>query len=399
LDIFIDELFRNRRKKPALKMEANNNQNLSVLIPDGESHILIFIVNCLSLNKNVKIFVMSSEKASHMRYSRLIKKYSYYPKSSDLDWINNIDSEIKKHSINIILPIFEIGIKRIIENQKVLKNKNKLCFLPSLKDFNLARNKGLFYSHLVAHQLPCPKSIIVKPKMLPDFNNLRFPIIIKPVEGYGGGIGVEVLNSSEDVIMYYQKNFFECDTIIQSYINGFDICSNILCKNGHILAYSNQKGNLYGKGELSPQIGFDFVEDENLFKSTKKLMKSLNWSGVANIDWRYDQDDKQFKVIEINTRFWLNTEASAIAGVNFPYLYCLSSLNIKFKIQHANSMSYLNLKGLVYQIKKNPLLIFNIDYLFKNTPLSFALKDPIPMIYKYVSRTKNIIVSRLLKNK
>ena len=78
---------------------------------------------------------------------------------------------------------------------------------------------------------------------------------------------------------------------------------------------------------------------------TKKLMKSLNWSGVANIDWRYDENNKVFKIIEINTRFWLSTDASSIAGVNFPYLYCLSSLGNEIKLQKTESISYLSLEG------------------------------------------------------
>jgi predicted ATP-grasp superfamily ATP-dependent carboligase len=57
-----------------------------------------------------------------------------------------------------------------------------------------------------------------------------------------------------------------------------------------------------------------------LIEAIKKIMKSLDWSGVANIDCRYDEKEEIFKIIEINTRYWINVDASAIANVNLALL-------------------------------------------------------------------------------
>jgi predicted ATP-grasp superfamily ATP-dependent carboligase len=124
-------------------------------------------------------------------------------------------------------------------------------------------------------------------------------------------------------------------------------------------------------------------------------MKSLDWSGVANIDCRYDEKDDIFKITEINTRYWINVDASAIA--NFPYLHCLLSKNIKHEVQEAANITYFNLKGVVQQMIKKPAIVFNIGYLKNNTPLMFVLKDPIPILDKFLWRTKNVLV-RKIKN-
>ena len=122
-------------------------------------------------------------------------------------------------------------------------------------------------------------------------------------------------------------------------------------------------------------------------------MNTLSWSGIANIDCRYDEKEKHFKIIEINTRFWLNTDASAIAGINFPFIYCLSSLHkLKEDIPRVDLIRYYNLKGLLSKVKSNPFFLTQKKVL-KNSPLRFVFSDPIPMIYKYVWRTKNIILS------
>ncbi|MGB5420492.1 ATP-grasp domain-containing protein [Algibacter sp.] len=370
----------------------NNKNQISVLIPDGETHVILYIINCLSLVKDVKVYVMSSKKNDHMKYSRYIDTYIYYPESDCSNWISHINHLVEKHDIDIVLPIYEMSIKTIVENIHLIKYSDKLCDLPNIKNLNAAGNKDLLYLHLNEHNIPCPKSLIVKPDELPEIENLKFPLLIKPVFGGGGGKGIEIVETKDAVLNYYKTNKFTCKTIIQEFIEGYDLCCNVLCKDGELIAYSIQKGTLFRDGILTPQIGFDFIENEELIESTKKLMKSLNWSGVANIDWRYDETNKVFKVIEINTRFWLGTDASSIAGINYPYLYCLSSLGNEIELHKTESISYLSLEGLARSFKKNPFFIFRLKYIYNHSPVRFQLKDPLPIIYKlYAVFKKNFL--------
>jgi len=378
-------------------MYLNFNKKITVLIPDGESPRLLSVINCLSLVENVEVYVMSSRRHYYMKYSRYIKSYVFYPDSNDRDWVNNINYEVEKNDIDVIMPVFEVGFNRIIKNKNKLKEKDKLCSLPTFPNFESARNKDSLYRHLKANDLPCPQSVILEPNKPIELAELTFPVVAKPVEGFGAGQGIEVLSENKDIFEYIKSNTFSCNTIFQNFIEGYDICCNVLCKNGDIIAYSIQKAHFSVKGKLTPQLSFSFVEEEALLQIIKKLMKSLNWSGVANIDCRYDIDISTFKIIEINTRFWENIEASAMAGVNFPYLYCLSTLNHNFKIQKADKITYLNLKGLIKRLKTNPFFIINTSYIWKNTPISFALRDPMPMLYKFVWRTKNILIQKIFR--
>jgi predicted ATP-grasp superfamily ATP-dependent carboligase len=374
--------------------------HISVLIPDSQDHKLLVlqVVNCLSLHKNIKIYVMSSERHNYLKYSRFVKYLSYRPEKDDKNWISNINREVEKYEIDVIMPVFEFGIKRLIENKNQLKEKDKLCVLPDLSKFNTAGDKGLLYLHLKANGFPCPNSVVTKPNDLPDLKILEFPIIAKPVTGFGGGKGIKVLYNNDDVIKYSKSNTFSCNAIYQNFINGYDLCCNVLCDKGEVIAYSIQNASVIDKYDVEPQIGFHFIKDLELIEIIKKIMKSLDWSGVANIDCRYDEKEDLFKIIEINTRYWINVDASAIANVNFPYLHCLLSKNIVHEVQETNNITYFNLKGLVRQVIKKPAIAFNIGYLKNNTPLMFALKDPLPILYKFVWRTKNVLVRKIQLN-
>ncbi|MDO5980420.1 ATP-grasp domain-containing protein [Flavivirga spongiicola] len=376
-------------------MANEKHRYTSVLIPDGESHLLRLVINCLAINNDIQIYVMTNKKISEMRFSRYVYKYIYVSKKHDeFQWINSINDIVKKYNIDLVVPIFEAGIQKMIENKKFLDCPKKICLLPSYESLTIAGDKGLLYKHLKKLKLPCTKSIIVQagdslPVLPSDFS---FPMLVKPVKGFGGGMGINKFASEKELVAYFERSNFQYDHIVQSYIKGYDICCNVLCNQGSILAYTIQKDSFLKNGEFSPQISIDFVEEDELITTSKQLIKSLNWSGIANIDFRFNESDNSFKVLEINPRFWVNTEASVLAGVNFPNLLCLASLNRKVEIQKARLISCLNLKGLARQISINPMFAFRVKYIINNTPFKFAVKDPLPMIYKYALRIKNLII-------
>jgi predicted ATP-grasp superfamily ATP-dependent carboligase len=382
--------------------------NFSILIPDGETTLLSNVVHSLSLVEGVKIYVLSSHKRRYFKYSidnncfkrsRFIEKFIHYKNTTPEEWIEKIDATVEDFSIDLIMPIFDVSAKRILEHINRLKNKSKLCSLPNLSNFETALRKDLLYFFLKSNNLPCPDSVVINSSL--DYNTvcLNFPLVAKPTFGFNGGMGVRFVKSMGELFDYVNKNSTDYPVLLQKFIEGFDVTCNVLCNNGKIEAYTMQKAALVKSVKVTPQHEFSFFHDDALLELMRDLMKALNWSGVANIDFRYDKTDNTYKVIEINPRFWLNTEASALAGVNFPYLYCLSTLNKEIEFRAVKSGTFLHLKALVKRLKRNPFLIFNINYLYNSTPFRFIIKDPLVLWCKFMWRTNNIISSKILKKK
>ncbi|TYA71824.1 ATP-grasp domain-containing protein [Seonamhaeicola marinus] len=372
-----------------------NNKKIKILIPDAESYILEYVLNSFRKIKNVEIHIITFDRYNFMKFSKYVKKCFFHEESYNEKWLEVLDTYVQENEIDVILPILEKGIRFLIENRHHLKTSNKLITLPSLQNFNAATNKELLQNHLEKENIPCPKSFVFSNNDgYEGVKELKFPVIAKPVEGYGGGRGIKVFNSISNIKQYLEENAFKCNVIFQEFIEGYDITVNVLCENGNVVANTIQKGVEFENGKLTYQVGFNFVEDINLLNLTKQLMKSLNWQGVANIDFRYDEKEKEFKVIEINPRYWYNTDASAFVGVCFPYLNCLLFLNVGFDTPRANLIYYLNFKGLIKKVKSNPLVLFNIGFLKNHTPFFGAVKDFAPIVYKFIWRTKNILVKR-----
>jgi len=236
------------------KKTASRPVKTSVLIPDGETHLLIYAINCLSQTSGISIFVMSSSKWNPVRFSRHISEFIYFEKTdNDHVWVQQINTLVKKHDIDIIMPIFEKGIKKILENKKLLDTQSRLVPLPNLKTFNTAINKWELANYCIQNEIPVPKSFLFHPTTQLDasfFEEMQFPVIVKPLEGFGGGMGIAVFDNIKDITQYL-SNIKDYSIIIQEFIKGYDIDCSILAVKGTIKAYTIQKGFLQGKSPCS----------------------------------------------------------------------------------------------------------------------------------------------------
>lgn len=52
-----------------------------------------------------------------------------------------------------------------------------------------------------------------------------------------------------------------------------------------------------------------------------RLLRDLDWHGPAMVEFKHDPRDDEFKLMEINPRFWGSLPLACAAGVDFPYRY------------------------------------------------------------------------------
>jgi D-aspartate ligase len=183
-----------------------SNKTFSVLIPDGESSPLNSILNCVYHIKDIKLYVMSTNKDLPLRHSKYIYRFFYFPQSIDeLDWIANINKVTEEHEIDVIMPLWETGIKSIIKNRNLLKDNEKLVPLPSLEKFTVASSKDLLADHLKRFDIPGPKTAPLSLDLLNDKEkfDLNFPLLAKPLKS-GSGRGIVKFKNFEELQEYFK---------------------------------------------------------------------------------------------------------------------------------------------------------------------------------------------------
>lgn len=63
------------------------------------------------------------------------------------------------------------------------------------------------------------------------------------------------------------------------------------------------------------------IRNDYLLKESVKLLKKLNWRGIAMVEWKFDSTTGTPFLLEINPRFWGSLELAVRSGINFPVLY------------------------------------------------------------------------------
>jgi len=357
------------------------NGSFSVLIPDGESHYATSIVRCLAEEKEVKTIVLSRDRNAPIRFSRYTSKFIYnlFGESKEERLAAIIDA-IKKTNTDILLPVDVETIRLVSENKEKLSNLIAIAPNPELNSFDIADDKWLLSLWLKENNIPHPNTLLFKStsSLEEALSALSFPIIIKPRNG-SGGKGIHIIKNAEELQSWYNEFDHSEDQIIQSYIKGYDIDCSVICSEGRILAHTIQKGLKYTVDYPWP-YGIEFLENDEIFHIVKEVVDKFNWSGVVHIDLRYDEVERQAKLIEMNPRFWASVTASIFAGVNFPYLSCLSGLKVELpEIKTRKNLVLRTGPALKMTLKR----LFNKqDYLpFDNTFGEFIIKDPLPNLF------------------
>ena len=191
---------------------------------------------------------------------------------------------------------------------------NIQCFpCSNAEALDTLHNKWRFAEICRQHSIPTPTTILLESvNQLEEglFDEVGFPLIVKPLAG-GGGHGVVRLNSYKSLLEYVKKNApgSQFPLIAQSFIPGQNIDISILATDGQILCSTVQ--SWINKGIL------EFTSNPDLYDIATRIIQELNYDGLAHFDMRIDARTDKVYVLECNPRAWNTIAASMWQGVNF----------------------------------------------------------------------------------
>ncbi len=348
----------------------------NVLIIDGGGAYSFNMARSLSYCKDYQLHFLVDVQA-HIPH-RL--KYVHYHEAEQLDneaqWLSAIISLLQTQDINLLLAGDETATRFLITHQQQLSAYVTVPALPDLAAFDLARNKSSLSRFMAEHRLSQPATFIYAPAQtnsdLSELSTLRFPLLFKLPSGVGGE-GIRKFSDQSSLTDYLNSNPPHEAILCQEFIEGRDICISVLCRDGEITAYTIQQCLIDNPKAYAPSLAVEFVHNDNVYKEAARLMKLLNWQGVAHIDMRLHEASGTVYVIEINPRFWESLMASVAAGVNFSWLYCQLMLQQPFEFRGFKPIQYIRIKTLLQCLLGRHRLRLPCRPLAVRTGLSFHL--------------------------
>jgi len=377
---------------------TNELTQLNILIPDGGKNFSIPVINCLSKIPGLKIDILSDNKLGPSRYSFHLRNYRFHPPIQDPhEWMDFICQVAIDYKVDVILPVDQPAIRVLSKHRDHIPDSVHTSPLPPLESFDTAANKWTLADHLNRHHIPTPRTLLFRQDdaFATELSSIPFPVLTKSLDGKGGR-GIQYWENKSDLMGHLERYGKPNQLIVQKFIRGHFAGCNVLCHNGKILAHTAQKGLLPPRHRFGHPEDIQMVVDDNILEIVKQLMASLNWSGVANIDLCYDEEERQYKILEINPRFWGTMLGSLIVGVNFPYLASLAGMDVSFPIPAYKPKPYLGGIGAIKFITRRKLPITDPPLRIEDSIISHFLSDPLPMIvrwsikfFKWIFKIKN----------
>ena len=88
-----------------------------------------------------------------------------------------------------------------------------------------------------------------------------------------------------------------------------------------------------GRGAADTAVPADFgrastyvetIECDEVIGPSVRLLEALRWTGLVEVEFKRDEHDGRFKLLDVNPRVWGWHTLCARAGVDFPYLLWLA---------------------------------------------------------------------------
>lgn len=365
-----------------------SSTTINVLIPDCDSGHTMAVVRCLKKFPHIALHGCANDGKNPFRISRYTKSFSLITETLKEAYLEELNAIIKNKEIDVILPISEGTYRFFSTNKDFFKDKTRLATMASPEILEIATNKYSLANFCEHHEVPSPRTAYLE-VYKEGKNGMHLPLIVKPERGSGGNNVYLVANESDFSTIIPTTYAKEGNYIVQEYVDGYDIDMSILAKNGELVAYTIQKGLIKRSNQFAASAGLEFLENDGVFQTVYKLVRELKFSGIAHVDLRYDNHSGEFKIIEINARYWGSLIASCLAGVNFPYLHILSSLDEQIPSSSFSHIQYMDFLTAVKSTKNHLFSSKNLGFQWKDTDFSFFLSDPIAEVFNAWKRSRN----------
>ncbi len=312
----------------------------------------------------------------------------------------------------LLMPTVDPCVVFVSQNREVLSGR----YIPAVQKWSVIKriiDKRSLY--LQSQQIGIPTPRVLFPDSDQSFmvrkSDLSYPCILKPNQTTRFYSifkkKVLIINSYNELIRWLAEvRRHNLEVMVSEIIPGPDD------KLYHYRSFLDRKGNVLAEmctqklrqhppafGQACASRTVPMIHEIQDF--SLKLLRSFSYHGVSSVEFKFDDRDDQYKLMEINNRPVLPERHFHAAGINFPYIAYLDFVeNVKLPKPDYNTEIYwihnfFDIRELVRSLKLGK---FNLKEFFKpywqkkvfSVPF---FDDPLPFL---ASAPK--IVSRLLGN-
>ncbi|WP_192498491.1 carboxylate--amine ligase [Halorussus halophilus] len=296
-----------------------------VLVTDGQLRSGLAVVRSLG-KRGAHVIAGESTRFATAFFSRHADERVVYPSpESDPDeFVSFLLNFLADNDVDALIPVGHQTTKLVSEHRDRF---TELTDVPvtDYQRFRRGWDKAETFEAAKEADIPmprteCPDSISEARAIADD---IGFPVVVK-ARTSSGSRGLEFVETREEFDRAYRR-------VSESYPRPL------------VQERVPQSGSMYGAAfvydedtELHAQFACEFLREyppsggpstfhesigrEDLLEYGSRLLETLEWQGVALVEFKLDPRDGEPKLMEVNPRLWSSLHLAVFSGVDFPWL-------------------------------------------------------------------------------
>ncbi|MCI0485922.1 MAG: ATP-grasp domain-containing protein [Blastocatellia bacterium] len=311
---------------------------MKVLVLDGNENQAVASVRSLArAGFEVRVGAASSwSKAGWSRYCHSTFTYTA-PERDAQSFVRAIAEEVRREPGTLVLPMTERSTLPLSAHRETIKSVGGRMVLPPHATVLRAFDKRETTRLAASLGIDTPQTALVSDRsQAREIACLtRYPVVLKPrsseeVSATGKVIATGrplYARNPEEFVKAFTEISKRCSSVLaQEFIEGEGAGYFALMREGELRAeFAHRRIRDVRPTGSGSSLRVSVYPDPELREAALKILKALDWHGVAMVEFRLRPDGTPV-FLEVNGRFWTSLALAVYAGADFPALLARQAL-------------------------------------------------------------------------
>jgi predicted ATP-grasp superfamily ATP-dependent carboligase len=295
-----------------------------VLVLGDDTRVILAIARALG-RRGIGVEVgwcVPGDPALASRFIRHRHELPWYAPTDDR-WHKALLRVLEEGQFDLVIPVSEAAILAFRSHREDFAS---YCIaLPDERACEVVFDKQRTYQLAESLGIPIPKTEqcdVARARQIAG--QLRFPAIVKPTcsvresKEIGKHFVRKVDGPDELIRCAADLSSHGAEILLQEWFDGDGVGVELLANAGEAL-YAFQHRRLHETNGHGSTYRESTEIDPDLLNTACRLMCALNYTGVAMVEFRQNTTTSDWRLIEINGRFWGSLPLAVAAGAEFPW--------------------------------------------------------------------------------
>ncbi len=295
----------------------------------GGAHVSLAVARSLG-RRGIPVWLFASHPLPKL--SRYVQRSFAWPGAEHRDGVASIVDVAARHGLKgwVLFATGDEDMRMIAQNHALLASH----FRVATANWDITQwvyDKRLTYRRAASLGIECPRSVQAGDLETVLRSQIQFPVVLKPAcrDAINEFTRAKAWKAEDrDALVSLHRraaSLVGADAVIvQEFIPGNGEAqfsyAGLWDRGKPVASLVARRARQYPVDFGRSSTFVETVEQQQVEALACRFLESLSYSGVVEIEFKYDRRDRRYKLLDVNGRFWTWTGLGQRAGVDFPYL-------------------------------------------------------------------------------